>query len=341
MEFFGSWSILTTNFLIVLYVAIGGVTLSSILVLVNAQWRYQVYGYAAAFNALLPVAFIMLLILLFNGESTFPWLADAENQHLSGWHNYTFLVAREIIGFLIVAFCCWHFCKMQKKVASNESSEKDKADLKFIAVIIPFVYVFYGTMVAWDFEMTMLPGWHSAIYGVYHFVSNFHGFLACFALFLIYLDLSGKRKKPYDARVLNFMAQLMLGFTILWTYFYFSQYLLIWYGRLPEEIVRFNSMDDGLGLLWTGFLLLKFVIPFISLATIKAARHNPILIGAVACSILAGTWLERYVWISGSVDSRYYHMPFTHWFDIVVTAGIVVICSVVMHIGLRNRAMIK
>jgi len=51
--------------------------------------------------------------------------------------------------------------------------------------------------------------------------------------------------------------------------------------------------------------------------------------------------LERYVWISGSVDSRYYHMPFTHWFDIVVTAGVVIICSVVMHIGLRNRAMIK
>jgi len=341
MEFFGSWSILTTNFLIVLYVAIGGVTLSSILVLVNAQWRYQVYGYAAAFNSLLPVAFIMLLVLLLNGESTFPWLANASHEHLSGWHNYTFLVIREIVGFLIVAACCIYFCRMQQKVLSQESSPKDKYNLKVIAVIFPFIYVYYGTMVAWDFEMTMTPGWHSPIYAAYHFISNFHGFLACFALFLIYLDLSGKRKKPYDPRVLNYMAQLMLGFTILWTYFYFSQYLLIWYGRLPEEVGRFSSMDNGLGLLWTTFLIFKFVIPFISFAAIKVARHNPLLIGAVSCSILAGTWLERYVWVSNSVESKYYHMPFTHWFDVVVTATVIVICSVVMHLGLRHRAMIK
>lgn len=341
MDFFGSWSVLTTNFLIVLYVAISGMMLSSILVLVNAQWRYQIRGYVSTFNALLPVAFVLLLILLFKGESTFQWLGNEKYEHLSGWHNYTFLVIREISGFIIISACCIYFRNMQNKV-DVEGSSKHEKNLKIIAIIMPFVYVLYTTMVAWDFEMTMIPGWHSASYGAYHFVSNFHGFLAFFTLFLIYLKLSKKAIKPYDARIFNYMAQLLLGFTLLWIYFYFSQYLIIWYGRLPEEINRFNSMmDEGLGFLWVLFIFLKFVIPFSFLAVLKTARNNPLFIAALSISIITGTWIERYVWIFGSVGSQYYHIPMTDTFDIVVTVAIAFICWFVVNKSLKRDELIK
>ena len=98
MENFGSWSVLTTNFLIVLYLALGGVTFSSILHLVNGDWRFQVRDIACSLAVLFPLAFILLLILLANGEATFQWMghgaADGEH-HLGGWFNYTFLVDRK------------------------------------------------------------------------------------------------------------------------------------------------------------------------------------------------------------------------------------------------------
>ncbi len=341
MDFFGSWSVLTTNFLIVLYVAISGMMLSSILVLVNAQWRYQIRGYINTFNTLLPIAFILLLILLYEGESTFQWLGNDTYDHLSGWHDYRFLVIREISGFLIISTCCIYFRLMQSKVDVEGSSRHEK-NLKVIAIIMPFVYVLYTTMIAWDFEMTMIPGWHSASYAAYHFVSNFHGFLAFFSIFLIYLKLSKKAIKPYDARIFNYMAQLLLGFTILWIYFYFSQYLIVWYGRLPEEINRFNSMmHESLGFLWTLFIFLKFVIPCTFLAVMKSARNNPLFIAVLSICIIAGTWLERYIWISGSVDSRYYHIPMTDTFDIAVTLTIAFICWFTVNLALKRSGLIK
>jgi hypothetical protein len=319
-EDFGSWSVLTTNFLITLYIALGGVTFSSVLHLANGKWRFQLRKLACAFAVLFPIAGVLLLILLANGEATFLWLAGAhgEGQHLPGWHNYTFLVLREIGGFVAVVVLYGLFIKFQHQ-SEIDSSHAAQRRFRNIALLIPFVYFIYGSMVAWDFEMTQMPGWHSASYGAYHFQSNFHMFLAFFTIFLFFIHRSGRLTAPFQDYIFNYMAQFMLAMTILWTYLYFTQYLIMWYGRLPEEMHRYNSMMlEGFGPLWWTFLTFKFIIPFCTLA-ITPNRHNPAVITLVACFIVVGTWIERYTWIAGSVDSQYYHMPMSSMFDIVVT----------------------
>lgn len=325
MENFGSWSVLTTNFLIVIYLALAGVTFASILHLVNGKWRFQVRYYAVSLAGLFPLALALLLILLYGGENTFQWLASAhdEGSHLSGWHNYTFLVMRQILGLVAVMGFFALFIKYQHLTTTTDDYTVHRR-FRNIALMIPFFYVLYGTMLAWDFEMTMIPGWHSASYGVYQFVSMFHFFLAFFAIMLFMLKRSGKVNVPYKPFVFNYLAQMMLGFTILWTYFYFTQYLIMWYGRLPEEMDRFYSMmTNDLAPLWWAFLVLKFFIPFLTFATWTPNRHNPNVIVAVACCILVGTWIERYTWISGSVSSEFYHLPMTSIFDIIVTLVVI------------------
>ncbi|HWQ94943.1 MAG TPA: hypothetical protein VN418_05540, partial [Gammaproteobacteria bacterium] len=120
---FGSWSVLTTNFLIILYMALGTITLSALLHMANAKWRFQVRNLVASLAVLFPVAFVLLLILLFNGEHTFQWLAHAKEgeHHLPGWHNYTFLVAREIIGFIVVVGLYGLFLRYQKLSETDPS----------------------------------------------------------------------------------------------------------------------------------------------------------------------------------------------------------------------------
>ena len=344
MENFGSWSVLTTNFIIVLYLALAGVTFASILHLANGKWRFQVRYFAVATAALFPLAFVLLLVLLGGGENTFPWLAEAhgahgEGAHLSGWLDYPFLVVREILGFAVVVVLFGLFIKYQHQTAVSDDPAVHRR-FRNIALLIPFAYVLYGTMVAWDFEMTLMPGWHSASYGVYQFVSMFHGFLAFFVLMLIMLKKSGKVTNEYKPFVFNYMAQLILAFTILWAYFYFTQYLIMWYGRLPEEMNRFdNMMLFGLAPLWWLFFVLKGLLPFLTFATWTPNRHSPAVISFVAISILIGTWVERYTWISGSVSPEYYHMPMTSIFDIVVTvvifaAGWFSVKKVLNHYGL-------
>ncbi|RMH21143.1 MAG: hypothetical protein D6698_03125 [Gammaproteobacteria bacterium] len=325
MENFGSWSILTTNFLIILYLALGGVTLASVLQLVNAKWRFPIRRLAVSFAILFPVAGILLIILLVNGEHTFQWLPHAHEagNHLPGWHNYLFLFCREILGFVTVGLLYVLFIKYQHE---SEIDDSYRAQRRFrnIALLIPFIYFSYASMVAWDFEMTMSPGWHSSIYAPYHFQSNFVCFLAVMYLVVLYFGKSGRLTKPIEPKLYNYFAQFMLAMTILWTYLYFAQYLIMWYGRLPHEMDRYHNMMTGFAPLWWTFLSMKFIFPFVTLA-FTPNRHNPAVIALVACSIIIGTWIERYTWIAGSVKPSEYHMPMTAASDWIITIGLFVI----------------
>jgi hypothetical protein len=329
MEDFGSWSIVTTNFIVVLYLALGSVIFSALLHLVNAKWRFQIRHLAAANLVLFPIAFVMLLILLTNGEDTFPWLATAHSKdvHLPGWHNYTFLVVREIGGFLVTFAICTLYVRLQRQ-SETDPSEANQRRFRNVALIIPFVYVSYGTMVAWDFEMTLQAGWHSASYAAYQFQSNFQGFLAYFILMLYVLEKTGRLKEGFERKIYNYLAQFLLGMTILWIYFYFTQYLVFWYGRLPDDMDRYVRMfEGGYFAMSAAFLTCKFIIPFCVFIFTRARHSRPIVV-TVAMFVLAGTWLERYIWISGSVSSRYYHTPLSDSFDLLVT-GLIAIAVVV------------
>lgn len=344
MENFGSWSILTTNFLIILYLAVGGVTLASVLHLVNGKWRFQVRHISCALAGLFPVAGILLLILLINGDATFWWLTHeveakflthAEDPHMPGWHNFAFLASREIIAFIAVCVLFYFFIKYQH-LSEIDNSYKTQRRFRNIALLIPFVYFGYGSMVAWDFEMTMLPGWHSASYAPYHFVSNFHMFLAFFVIFLFFLDRSGRLTKPFEPKIYNYIAQMLLAFTILYTYLYFTQYLIMWYSRFPSDMDRFrHMMYEGLSPVWWTFLVFKFIIPFLTLI-LTPNRHNPVVIVTVAAFIFIGTWLERYTWIAGSVEPEYYHLPMSSMFDIIVTILCVGVAAAAVGFSLKH-----
>lgn len=295
---YSNWSVLTVNFLVVLYLALGGVTLCAVLHLVGARWRYEIRQVASSLFALFPLAFVLLVVLLANGEATFPWMKETGEHahHIPAWHNYTFLVAREVLGMLAVMAIHWVFIRRQ---AVSERSLEDAARFHVIACWVPYAYVLYGTMVAWDFEMTMLPSWHSAIYGMQHFISNFGMFLAFLVIWIFALNSRDKLVRPVETYVYNYIAQMLFAFTLLWIYTFFAQYLTIWYGNLPAETVRVVGMQDNdYSFIWWSMIVLKFVIPFTMFA-FPFTRHSIRATSVVATCIIIGTIFERYVWIGG------------------------------------------
>jgi hypothetical protein len=298
---YSDWSVLTVSFLVVLYLALSGVALSATLYLVGASWRKEIAPLAASLFALFPLALVLLVILLVGGEHTFPWMnATAEQaehaHHLPAWHNFTFLAAREVLGMLFVMAVYSVYIKRQ---AVAEKSEADKARYHNIATWIPFVFVLYATMIGWDFEMTLIPQWHSAIYGMQQFISNLGMFLSFLVIWIYVLNTKRTLVRPINDYMYNYLGQMMLAFTLLWMYTFFAQYLTIWYGNLPSERDRVMGMQDGdYTVLWWSMVFLKFVIPFFSLC-INKIRHSPPAILTLATGIIVGTLFERYTWISG------------------------------------------
>ena len=332
---YSNWSVLTVNFLVVLYLALGGVTLCAVLHLVGARWRYEIRILASSLFALFPLAFVLLLVLLFGGELTFPWLKETgeHGHHLPAWHNYTFLVLREVLGMLAVMAIHWVFIQRQ---AVSERSAEDAARFHRIACWVPYAYVLYGTMVAWDFEMTMVPSWHSAIYGLQHFVSNFGMFMAFLVIWIFVLNSRNKLLRPVQPYVYNYLAQMLLAFTLLWVYTFFAQYLTIWYGNLPYERDRIVGMQDGyLTVIFWAMFALKFVIPFTTLA-IPYTRHHVGATTAVAACIVIGTLFERYVWIAG-VDSTGFYPTLS---VIVITAVVATAGYLLVRMRMRSMQLI-
>ena len=317
---YSNWSVLTVNFVVVLSLALSGVALCSVLHLVNAKWRFEVRNLSAALFALFPLAFVLLIILLANGEHTFPWWshADPKGAHMPGWYHPSWLIAREVVGMLFMIGLYWEF--IQRQAVSGRSPE-DAARFHSIATWIPFFFVLYSTMIAWDFEMTLVPHWHSAIYGMWISV----------------LNNGNKLVRPVPNYIYNYLAQMLFAFTLLWIYTFDAQYLTIWYGNLPDETDRLWAMQNGdYTFIWWSTLALKFVIPFVTFC-FPGPRHNVSAIKAVATCIIVGTLFERYVWIGGINGTGAYPI-----FATMVVSGIVAAVGfLLVRMQMRRMQLIK
>jgi hypothetical protein len=97
---------------------------------------------------------------------------------------------------------------------------------------------------------------------------------------------------------LHDLGKLSFAFTVFWGYLFFSQYLPIWYGKLPWEqtfiITRATPPWSSLSAVW---ITLCFVVPFVALIG-RAPKMRPLWLGFFTGVILIGLWIEMYLFIA-------------------------------------------
>jgi len=101
---------------------------------------------------------------------------------------------------------------------------------------------------------------------------------------------------------LHDIGKFIFGFSIFWTYIWFSQYLLIYYANIPEEVVYFLQRLELSNYKWVFYfnLILNFFLPFLLLMTRDAKRHASFLM--VICPIvIVGHWFDFYLMITPGV----------------------------------------
>jgi len=190
--------------------------------------------------------------------------------------------------------------------------------------------------------MTQVPRWWSPIYGPYHFESMMRMFLAFFIVALFIMRKRDVLKTPTNTYIFNYVAQIMLALTIIWTYAFFVQYLVMWYGMLPEETMRYTKMMEGPNwfLFWAFFFLNSF-IPFFMLI-FSAVRRTPALMLFPACSILIGTFIERYMWILSPHADDIDHTPMlSSWSDVIITVSVVFVAYLLWKRRMRKDGLLR
>ena len=177
----------------------------------------------------------------------------------------------------------------------------------FAFVIIPVMFSVH-TIVSWDFAMTMKTGWHSTIFGPYFVVGAiFSGVSAVITMLLI---ARRSLRLHYFIRTehLESLAVLILIFSFAWTYFFFNDYLVEWYGgeSVGHQLLTFQARGP-VAPLWYAMLIFNIVIPWSTLWS-KKIRRSPTALFLITLGINIGMYLERVIIVTGFLQRN--RMPF-------------------------------
>jgi hypothetical protein len=193
------------------------------------------------------------------------------------------------------------------------------------------------TFASIDWFMSLEPEWFSTIYGLI--------FVASWALsalaFVIAVLGAFSREEPVSHYVGQYhfhdLGKLLLALVMLWTYFSFSQFLIIWSGNLPEEIHYYlPRTQGGWGAIALMVVVLHFAFPFLFLLSRSFKRDSRKLV-LIAVLILVMRLIDLFWTITPSFTHEHFHVS---WMDIVAPIGIGGIWLAVFSWALGRRPMI-
>ena len=142
--------------------------------------------------------------------------------------------------------------------------------------------------------MSLEPAWFHAIFGVYYFSGAAVGFLAALVLAALVVQGSGRLTGTITAEHYHDLGKLLFGFVVWWGYIAFSQYMLIWYGNIPEETVYYLKRQTGPWAIVSLVLLFgHLLIPFLGMLPHEVERRR-VLLGFWAVWLLVFHWLDMY-----------------------------------------------
>ncbi len=173
------------------------------------------------------------------------------------------------------------------------------------ALFLVFFAVFSSTL-AWDWLMSIDAHWFSTLFGWYVFSGMWVSAMITGVVLVLYLKRKGYLPQVNNSHIHD-MGKWVFAVSFLWSYLYFSQFMLIWFANIPEEVTYFKlRIDEHPILLWTTFFI-NFAIPMVLLMSRDAKRNPRFLIGVCAV-IFFGHWLDvNMIVMPGAAGHDFHH----------------------------------
>jgi len=281
--------------------ALFGTLFIAIHYLVGATWSVVVRRIAEAFTSYLPVAFLLFFVLLLGVPHLYVWSnpgvpahgVDAEHLTKGGWLTPSAFAIRGIVVLTIWTLFGWFFVRNSTRQDHTRDPQLNKSSHRAAAIFVP-VFAITLTVISFDFLMSLEPLWFSTMFGVYCFAGLWQAGLATLALTVVLLRRQGALRGIVNKAHYHDLGKYMFAFSVFWMYIAFSQFMLIWYANLPEEIEWFIPRTyTGWGGIGIALMVLKFGIPFFALLHQKAKESDAMLLTVAGC-ILIGQWIDLY-----------------------------------------------
>ncbi|QDU98092.1 NrfD/PsrC family molybdoenzyme membrane anchor subunit [Lignipirellula cremea] len=349
------WGFAIVNF--VWWVGIGhaGTLISAILLLLRQHWRTSINRFAEAMT-LFAVACAGLFPLLHLGRPEYFYYLAPYPATTGVWPQFRSPLMWDFFAvstYATVSLLFWYvglipdlatlrdratgkfpriiygFLSMGWRGSARHWARYQKAYLILAGLATPLV-VSVHTIVAFDFSVAIVPGWHSTIFPPY-FVAG-----AIYSGFAMVLTISIPLRAVYGLhdlvtdRHLDNMAKVMLAAGMVVAYGYIMETFIGWYsGNQFEQYMLLNRMFGPYG--WTYWMLIACNIAIPQLLWFRRIRYCAPLLFVLALVVNVGMWLERFVIVVVSLSRDYlpsswdqYTPTFSDWATFFGTLGLFV-----------------
>lgn len=302
------WSSLLIIGYYLLLISLAAMFFIAVQYIANAGWSAAIKRVPEAMYTFVPVAFIIVfLVILVAKNDLYHW---AHYEHLGlkkGDVGYDpilagksgFLNTGMLLVFPTVLVIIWVLMGRKLRSLAAQEDAAEKGETKFFKKSIRWsagfavLYGFTLSVIAWLYIMSIDAHWFSTIFGVYNFATGWVSALTVICLFVIYLKSQGYLKIVSDEHVHD-LGKFMFAFSIFWAYIWLSQYLLIWYAQIPEEMYYYQIRYEQYKPYFIVNLVLNFFTPFLILM-MRNAKRNRWVLGIAGTLMLLGQYND--IWL--------------------------------------------
>ena len=328
------WAALYVACIFFMLIAMGALAFYAIQQVAQAGWSPVLFRVMQGITSyLLPGSILFFLLLLLSGvhmNHLFAWMNEGVtspgNPHFdkliaakSGYLNFSFWIIRAAI--FLAGWNLYRYISRKNCLAQDESTDNSfyKKNFKLSAGFLVF-FIVTESIMSWDWIMSVDPHWFSTLFGWYVFASFFVSGITTIQLVTIYLKSKGYLENVNSSHIHD-LSKFMFGISVFWTYLWFSQFMLIWYSNIPEEVTYFKMRIDYFNITFFGAFVLNFIFPILLLINTDFKRIYWIIIMA-GIIILFGHYIDFFNMIMpGTVG--------TNWF-----IGVPEISSILFFFGL-------
>ncbi len=339
-----AWPTLLLNSFYVTSLAVSAIFFLATQRATGARWSARLRRIPEAFMLALPVVALLMIVLFAGRHTIFPWAhqgAFDDTPSFAGKIHYLqmpWLIARTVIALVL-----WTMFALLMRRASLDQDDRPAATMilhqrltRYAVLFIP-VFALTFTLMSFDWIISLEPDWFSTMFAVYVFAGTFVQGIAAMTLAAVLLRkfISSPNGSPTEDQ-LHDLGKMLFAFSTFWAYIWTCQYLLIWYGNIPEEVTHYIPRTNGPWLyLFALNLIVNWVIPFVVLLS-ASRKRSPKILAAISILLLLGHWLDLYQLIMPTFRT----MPSLGMPEIVITVGYMALLFLLFVNALRRAPIV-
>ena len=293
-----AWSNILLNNFMFLSVTLGGLFWLALQAISQSGWSSSFLRVPQALVTNLLVIAILWIPLFIVLPHLYHWAEpgatahDIVLAHKSPYLNVPFFIARMVVFFVLWLLITYRIRRLSLK--EDEIGGMDSFNrIEFLSKVFIFVLGISFIFVGIDWVMSLNPHWYSTLFSVKLFISSFYHGSAVIAAAVIILNKLGYFPFLNKAHLHDFSKYIFM-LSIMWGYMWFIQYLLIWYGNIPEETVYYHiRREEGFQGIFLAEIFVNWAFPFLFLMWNRIAKNaNALLFTAIV--LIAGEYIELY-----------------------------------------------